>query len=51
MLEFEWLPRLYQTGESAVLAGNKNFTGLDGKRTATVSATDFLYYIAQAQSS
>ena len=50
MLELEGFARLYHTGESAVLAGDNNFTGLDGKRTPTMRAIDLLYYIAQAQS-
>jgi hypothetical protein len=49
MLEFEGFARLYRAGESAVLAGDKDFAGLDGKRTAAVRAADFLHYVAQAQ--
>jgi hypothetical protein len=51
MLEFEGLLCLYEAREPAVFAGNKDFTGLDGKRAAAVSTTDLLHYIAQAQSS
>jgi hypothetical protein len=50
MLELEGFARLYHTGESAVLAGDNNFTGLDGKRTPAMRAIYLLYYIAQAQS-
>src|SRR3989304_9133834 len=51
MLEFEMLSCLYHTGESAVFACDNDFSGLEGKRTATVGTADFLHYVAQAQPS